>query len=342
MKASILAAPGKLELRDVPDPEVSEGRVLVKVSCVGICGTDVSVYRGSIPVKPDLILGHEYCGEVAEVGRGVSQYKAGDYVASAASWGCGVCAWCERGEPSFCEALNSLARTVDGSLAEYIVVPATMLYRMERSVPPVEGQGVVGVATGLRGVTRAGVKLGDRVLVIGPGYGGLILLQLCKLAGARAGIVGTREARLAIAREVGAEFTVNSQENPEWEKAVLHKEASRGFDVVIEAAGTISALLSAERMVKKGGTVLEFGTSFDTVNGLPQKDFYYKEISIIGTKGGYGFYNTAVELLNRHALKIAPLITHQYPLGKTSEAFAVMDKRLDNVLRAAVFCHSQG
>jgi 2-desacetyl-2-hydroxyethyl bacteriochlorophyllide A dehydrogenase len=339
MKASILMAPGKLELRDVPDPQISDGQVLVKVSCVGICGTDVSVYRGSIPVRPNLILGHEYCGEVAEVGKGVSRYKAGDYVASAASWGCGGCAWCERGEPSFCEALNSLARTIDGSLAEYIVVPATMLYRMDRSVTPIEGQGVVGVATGLRAVTRAGIGMGDRVLIIGPGYGGLILLQLCNLAGVRTGIVGTREARLALARQVGAAFTENIKENPEWEKAILQKEAPRGFDVVIEAAGTVSALLSAERMVKKGGTILEFGTSFDIVNGLPQKDFYYKEISIIGTKGGYGFYHTAVELLNRHTLKIAPLITHQYPLGKTSEAFEVMDKRLDNVLRAAVFCN---
>jgi threonine dehydrogenase-like Zn-dependent dehydrogenase len=90
--------------------------------------------------------------------------------------------------------------------------------------------------------------------------------------------------------------------------------------------------------VRKGGTVLQFGTSYDTVSGLPQKDFYYREISIVGTKGGYGCYPTAVDLLNRHALKIEPLITHQYSLDKVAEAFDVMDKRLNNVLRAAVLC----
>ncbi|MGA2989340.1 MAG: alcohol dehydrogenase catalytic domain-containing protein [Candidatus Korobacteraceae bacterium] len=338
MKASILVAPGKLEIRDVPDPKPSEGQVLLKVNCVGICGTDVAVYRGDHQAKKDVILGHEYCGEVAEAGKGVSKFKPGDYVASEASWGCGLCEWCVQGQGSFCEKLNSLARTVDGALAEYILVPVRMLHPLDRGVTPVEGQGVVGIATGLRAVHRAGVNMAQRVLIIGPGYGGLILLQLCKLAGARVGIVGTRAQRLAIAEEVGADFTENVKTNPEWEKTVIEKYAPMGFDVVIEAAGTLSALLAAARTVRKGGIVLQFGTSYECVNGLPQKDFYYREISIIGTKGGYGCYPAAVDLLNRHALKIAPLITHEYPLAKVAEAFEVMDKRLHNVMRAAVVC----
>jgi len=104
------------------------------------------------------------------------------------------------------------------------------------------------------------------------------------------------------------------------------------------AAGTLPALLAAVRAVRKGGIVLQFGTSYDSVSGLPQKDFYYGQISIIGAKGGYGCYPVAIDLLNRHALKIEPLITHQYPLDKVAEAFELMDKRLNNVLRAAVLC----
>jgi len=328
----------KFEIREIPDPRPAEGQVLVKVKCVGVCGTDVAVYRGEHQAKKDVILGHEYCGEVAEVGQGISKFKPGDYVASEASWGCGLCDWCLRGQGSFCEALNSLARTIDGALAEYILVPAKMLHPLDKSVTIIEGQGVVGIATGLRAVKRAGVGPGHRVLIIGPGYGGLILLQLCKLAGAEVGIVGTRNNRLTVATEVGADFTENIRDNPEWEKTVLQKHAPRGFDIVIESAGTQSALLAAVRNVRKGGIVLQFGTSYDTVNGLPQKDFYYREISIIGTKGGYGCYPIAADLLNRHAIKIEPLITHQYSLDKVAEAFEVMDKRLNNVLRAAVLC----
>jgi 2-desacetyl-2-hydroxyethyl bacteriochlorophyllide A dehydrogenase len=338
MKASMLVAPRKFEIREIPDPKPVEGQVLVKVKCVGVCGTDVAVYRGEHHAKKDVILGHEYCGEVAEVGKGISKFKAGDYVASEASWGCGLCDWCMRGQGSFCENLNSLARTIDGALAEYILVPVKMLHPLDRSVTTIEGQGVVGVATGMRAVKRAGVSPGHRVLIIGPGYGGLILLQLCKLAGAEVGIVGTRDNRLTVATDVGADFTENIRDNPEWEKTVLEKHAPHGFDIVIESAGNQSALLAAVRTVRKGGTVLQFGTSYDTVSGLPQKDFYYREISIVGTKGGYGCYPTAVDLLNRHALKIEPLITHQYSLDKVAEAFDVMDKRLNNVLRAAVLC----
>ncbi len=338
MKASILVAQKQLEIREIPCPKPSEGQALVKVKCVGVCGTDVLVYRGEYKAKPDVILGHEYCGEVAEVGKGVTEYRPGDYVASEASWGCGFCEWCVRGQALFCEALNSLARTIDGALAEYIAVPVKMLHPLDRSVTLVEGQGVVGVATGLRAVNRAGVGLGQRVLIIGPGYGGLIILQLCKLAGAQVGIVGTRNPRLAIAVELGADFTENIKENPEWEKTVVEKHAPRGFDVVIESAGSLSALLAAARTVKKGGIVLQFGISNECIAGLPQKDFYYKEVSIVGSKGGFGCYPTAVDLLNRHALRVGPLITHQYPLNKVTEAFEVMDKRLNNVVRAAVLC----
>jgi 2-desacetyl-2-hydroxyethyl bacteriochlorophyllide A dehydrogenase len=339
MKASVLVAPEKLELREVPDLKPSQGELLIRVKCVGICGTDVQVYRNSIvPTKTPLVLGHEYCGEVAEAGPGVRNFKPGDYVSSGGAWGCGTCVYCKSGEPSYCQSPNSLARTTDGALAEYILVSADIVYPLDRCVTPVQGQGMIGVGTGLRAVARAGVKIGDRVLLIGPGYAGLIMLQLCKLIGARAGIAGTRAERLAIARQVGADFVANTKEDPDWEKNLLGREAPTGFDVVIEAAGTVGALLSAVRLVNKGGVVLEFGTSFDTVNGLPQKDFYYREISIVGSKGGWGFYRTGIELLNRHAIKIDPLITHQYPLDKTAEAFHVMDKRLDGVLRAAVYC----
>jgi len=339
MKASVLVAPEKLEFRDVPAIHPGPGEVMIKVKCVGICGTDVSVYRGTIPTtKPNLILGHEHCGEIAELGAGVSNCKPGDYVSSGGSWGCGKCAWCRRGEETYCQSPQSLARTTDGSLAEYLVVPATILFSLDSCVTPTQGQGVIGVGTGLRALSRAGVKLGDRVLLIGPGYGGLIMLQLCRLAGATAGIVGTRAERLAVAQKVGADFTENIKENPEWEKDLLARVAPTGFDVAIEASGTISGLLAATRMVKKGGTVLQFGTSFDTVNGIPQKDFYYREISIVGSKGGGGFYHRAAELLNKHALDIDSLLTHHYPLAETAVAFEVMSKRLGHVLRAAVHC----
>jgi len=336
MRASVMVAPETLELQEIADVKPSPREIVIKVKCVGICGTDVQVYRGTIPARSNLVLGHEHCGEVAEIGAEVTNCKPGDYVSSGGSWGCGKCVYCKQGEESYCQSPSSLARTANGSLAEYVLVPANIVYPLDKGVSPIQGQGLIGVGTGLRAIARAGVKVGDRVLLIGPGYGGLIMLQLCKLNGARAGIVGTRAERLALATKVGADFTSSIKDNPDWEQELLSREAPTGFDVVIESSGTVAGLLSATRMVKKGGTVLEFGTSFDTVSGIPQKDFYYRELSIVGSKGGWGFYNTAAELLNRHAINIDPLITHCYPLARTAEAFDVMSRRLDGVLRAAV------
>ena len=336
MKACILTDPYQFELVDIPVPRLGTEEVLIRVRCVGICGTDVAVYRGDYKAKDRIILGHEYSGEVLDVGRGVRRFKAGDFVASAASWGCGACFWCEAGQPSYCERPNMLGRTVDGSLAEYIAMDERHLYRLAKTVTPLEGQAVVGLATALRAVDRSGLKVGGHVLIFGPGYSGLTILQLCKMAGAKVGMIGTREERLTLSKELGADFTENVKGSPGREKEMLKISGGHGFDICIEAAGTASAFLSALRLVKKGGTVVEFGTSIDLIDGLPQKDFYSREISIVGSKGGYGFYRKAIELLESHQIRIEPLITHTFTLEETPKAFEVMDRRLDKVIRAAV------
>ncbi|KUO71935.1 MAG: hypothetical protein APF77_04595 [Clostridia bacterium BRH_c25] len=340
MKASILREAKKLDIVDVTLRELKGNEVLVKVDCVGICGTDVSVYRGDYGAKGNVVLGHEYNGTVVDAGEEVSKVNVNDYVVSQASWGCNKCHWCNNGLPSYCEAPNMLGRTIDGSLAEYIIVPENVLFKINKDVSSIEAQSVVGIATALRALHRSGLKLGDNVLLIGPGYSGLIMLQLCKLAGARdVGMVGTRDSRLKAAQDLGADFTVNIKQDSDWEKNLLQRTGNLGFDVCIEASGTVSGVLSSIRMVKKGGTVVQFGTSFNKIDGLPQKDFYSKEISLVGTKGGFGFYPKAVNLLEQKKLEIESLITHKYPLSEIAKAFEVMDQRLDNVLRAVVFCN---
>ncbi|HWR61692.1 MAG TPA: alcohol dehydrogenase catalytic domain-containing protein [Clostridia bacterium] len=342
MKASILKEPKKIDIIDAGLPKLKPDEVLVKVDCVGICGTDVSVYRGVYEARENVVLGHEYNGTVAEVGNEVSKVKAGDYVVSQASWGCGKCRWCYDGMASYCEAPNMLGRTINGALAEYLIVPENVLLKISREVTSLEAQAVVGVATGLRAVHRSGLKLGDSVLIIGPGYNALIMLQLCRLAGAKEVVmVGTRDSRLKTAQEVGADLTVNTRQEADWEKSLMKRTGNLGFDICIEASGTVPALLSAVRMVKKGGTVVQYGTSFNKIDGLPQKDFYSKEISVIGSKGGFGFYPKAVSLVEQKKLKIEPLITHKFPLREAARAFEVVDQRLDDVLRAVVFCNEE-
>ncbi len=311
-------------------PSLKSTDALIKVKMLGVCGTDVSVYKGSYACKDNVILGHEFCGEVAAVGEDVFSCKVGDYVASAASSGCGKCAYCLEGKPSYCDNAQSLGRLVDGALAEYIAVDQHMIYHLDPGASLVEGQGVVGVSTALRAVKRGNIPMGSRVLVIGPGYSGLQIIQLCKMMGCHVTMVGTRKPRLDLALALGADEVVNIRENPDWEKDV------KNADVCIESAGTLTSLQSCMRKVKKGGVIVQFGTSKDIISYVMQKEFYYKEISLVGSKGGYGCYEQALSLLAAHRVKIEPLVTHVFPFEKAPEAFEMMDKRLDNVIRAAI------
>ena len=338
LKACVLTEPGKLEIveRDIRPP--GEGEVLVKVECVGICGTDIAVYRGELKAKDRVIPGHEYCGEVVETGKGVRRLKPGDYVISEASWGCGDCHWCRMGRKSYCERPQSLGRTVDGVVAQYITVPETILHKCDRSVTPLEGQAGVGVATALRAVVRSGLGIGDRVLIIGPGFNGLLMVQLCRIAGANCvGMAGTRDERLRVAEAVGADFAVNIRTQPRWEEEILAAYAPHGFDVCIEASGSGAGLLSAVRLVRKGGTVVEYGIPADHLDGFPQQEFYRKEISVVGSKGGSGHFPQAVSLLEKGQIHVKPTVTHEFPLSEAPRAFDVADRRLENALRVVIY-----
>jgi L-iditol 2-dehydrogenase len=305
---------------------------------VGICGTDLDMYRGLYEVKGNIVLGHEYCAKVEEIGPGARlDYKKGDFVASAASWGCGRCYWCLRGEASYCEKPVSLARTVNGTLAEYIAVPERILYHLRDGISFEDGQGVVGVSTALRAAKRGKVAPGSNVLIVGPGYGGLLIAQVCAIMGGRVTIVGTRQDRLDKALSAGAEKAANVKTEPEWEKR-LAIEFKQGFDVCFEAAGTSASLASCVNLCKKGGLVVEFGTSHEPIGDISQRVLYTREISIIGSKGGYGCYYQAIDLISTGKISLEPLITHKIPLSETAKAFEIMDKRLDKVIRAAVVC----
>lgn len=330
MKAFVLKEPRRLEPTELKKPSPRGGEVLIKVKMLGICGTDVSVYRGDYRCKDQVILGHEFCGVVEAAGEGVVTCRPGDFVSSAASSGCGRCEWCLAGKPSYCDAARSLGRLVDGALAEFIAVERHMVHPLPPGTTPFEGQGMVGVATALRAVGRSNLRLGDRVLIIGPGYGGLQILQLCKMMGTHVTMAGTRKERLALAGELGADCCVNARETPGWE------EQTEKMDVCFEAAGTLSALQSCVRLAKKGATVVEFGTSREIIGGIGQREFYDKELSLVGSKGGNGSYERALALLAAHRVQIEPLVTHVFPFEEAHKALETMDRRLDGVIRAAV------
>ncbi len=336
MKAIQLLEPNLLVQRDMPIPEPAAAEVLIKVRTVGICGTDISIYKGISPAPYPVVLGHEFCGDVVKVGTGVENVKPGDYVISEASWGCGTCYFCQQGQPSYCEKPFVYGRTCDGALAEYVKAPARIVHRISAKVQPVEAQGVTAVATTLRALRRSGINVGQSAAILGPGYTGLLLLQLAKQSGAAPVIVtGTNDDRLQAAETLGADITVNIRRDG-WLDKILAATDGYGPDVVIEASGRPDALEQALAMVKKGGRIIAFGIAGSPIENFEAGQLYKKDIAIMGSKGGYFEYGNAVKALESHRLKTRELVTHVFQLEDAPEAFRFITNNSRSVVRAVV------
>ncbi|MGE5485901.1 MAG: zinc-dependent alcohol dehydrogenase [Ignavibacteriales bacterium] len=336
MKAIQLVEPNKLVEREVPKPSAGPGEAVIRVKTVGICGTDVGIYRGTSPAPYPIILGHEFCGTVVEAGPNVDNVSVGDYVISEASWGCGTCYFCQRGTPSYCEKPRMYGRTCDGALAEYVKSPAGVIHRISSKIDPVEAQGATAIATALRGLKRSGLKAGQSVAVLGAGHAGAVLLQLVKMAGGSPIFVTEAiQERLDLAMSLGADYGVNVLETG-WMDRIRKGTGGYGPDVVIEATGRPDAVKQAVELVKKGGTVLVFGITSGPVPEFVARDLYNKDISIVGNKGGYFEYGNAVSLMESGRVRVRDLVTRVFPLHETALAFESVVNNPRAFLRAVI------
>lgn len=336
MKAIQLIEPNVLIEKNLPNPTPSAGEVVIKVKSVGICGTDVGIYRGNMEVKYPIVLGHEFCGYIVGIGDGVTNVKIGDYVISEPSWGCGVCYYCQRGTPSYCCEPRMYGRTCDGALAEYVKSPARIIHKIASYIQPIEAQSVTSIATALRGIKRSNLKVGQSVVIQGPGYSGLNLAQLAKISGASPVIVtGTRDTRLELAKQVGADVVVNVNET-NWQNKILEATNGRGPDVVIEATGRPDAIPQAIDMVKIGGAILVFSVTNGVVRELQAVKLYQKDISLIGNKGGYFEYGNAIEFLESGIIKEREMVSHTFSLCDTPQAFDFAINNKSEVMRSVI------
>jgi alcohol dehydrogenase/L-iditol 2-dehydrogenase len=259
-------APGAVELREVPRPaEIAEDEVLLESRAVGVCGSEVHQYHNtqSWPVNVPVILGHEFCGVVARVGRAVRGFREGDRVVSeTAARICGECAYCRTGEYNLCPKRLGFGYGLDGAMAGLVKVPARCLHHLPEAVS-FEKAALAEPCSVAYNATcfKTHIRAGDAVLVYGPGPIGLLCLSLAKLSGAGwLGVVGlTQDAkRLAIATALGADAAIDAQRQIALE-VVRALGDGLGVDVVIDASGASRALQSALGVVRPGGQITKVG-----------------------------------------------------------------------------------
>ncbi len=326
MKASYFLGKGSFEVRQAPELHPGPGEVVIKNMVCGVCGTDVHIFHGepgSADVNPPVVLGHEYSGEVVEVGEGVTALKPGDHVTVDPNIYCGECVYCRNGKKQLCETMQAVGVTRDGGFGEYSLVPAAQAFKLGDSVPYEAGAMAEPVACCLHGIDLAGIKAGDRVCIVGGGAIGLIMLQLAKLSGASTLVLSEpNEKRRQVALSLGADAAID----PTAPDAGSAYEAALGdgADVVIECVGNNAAVKSAFQLARKGATIVLFSVpKVDATFDLPLFDVYKKELTIRGSFVNPDTHERAVRLINSGKLDFTSIITHRFNLDQLPEAIAM-------------------
>lgn len=307
-------------LEDVPVPTVGPWEVLVRVRAVGICGSDQRIYGEVTRARRRrFVLGHEIAGEVVAVGERVTEVRVGTPVGVEICIGCGICRHCKVGRVNLCEKLEEFGVTVDGGMTEFVAAPARNVHVLPPGLSFEKAVLADPLACVIRGLEVIPVTSGSWVAVLGPGQMGLMATQVIKrLVRARVVMVGTRADRLAVARTLGADETVNGSEvDP---VRAVQELTDGGADFVYEAAGSARALDQGIAMARKGGAVIML-----TVHKQVQVDLepaVRGELHLVGAICySYREYQRALHLLAEDRIEVAPLTEHVFPLARAEEAF---------------------
>jgi L-iditol 2-dehydrogenase len=339
MKAVQYLGPGKLELKlDVPMPQAGEGELVVKVLMAATCGTDVKTFqRGHPKFKPPSPFGHEFTGEVIEVGPGVAHFQVGMRVTSNVFAPCGVCFLCKMGQGNLCEDMVYNL----GAYAEYLRIPASIVryntFELPEGFPPAQAAVLEPLVSVVHAQNRLAIQPGESVIILGAGGPiGLMHLQMALRSGAAQVIaVDLSKARLEIASQLGATTCIKAPD-PTLEDIVLGLTSGRGVDAVIECAGTPETWLQAVELVRKGGRLIWFGgLPGGTDIALDTHKIHYGELTLLGTHGGTPLDALrAFELITSGVINTEVLISDEVGLDQVEEALVRMGR--GEVIKVAI------
>ncbi len=340
MKALVLTEYNRLEYIEAPDPVVGRDEVLVQVKACGICGSDVHGVDGSTGRRfPPLIMGHEAAGVIAAVGADVTGWKRGQRVTFDSTLYCGHCHFCNQGLINLCDSRQVLGVACDefrrdGAFAEYVAVPARVLYELPNDLPFEQATMVEPTSVAVHGVSRLPIRLGDTAVVIGAGVIGLLALQALGAAGcAKVIAIDIDEGRLRLARELGAEETVVSDASAA--ERVQALTGGRGADVALEAIGVPSTVRLAVECVRKGGSVAQVGNVAPAAE-VPLQALVSRQITVYGSAASCGEYPACLDLMRRGTVRVEPLISACAPLSEGARWFERLRAREAGLLKVVL------
>ena len=320
MRGVQLLEPGHTELREVPIPD-AEGRALVRVQTVGVCGTDSSIIAGKIPASLPQIMGHEAVGAVEQAGP-LGAVPVGQRVLIDPAVSCDLCDLCRRGYPNLCRNGGLLGRDFDGVFADYVAVDERQLIVVPESITSQQAGLIQVLGTCVHAVRTAPTFPGDVAVVLGLGVGGQLIAQLLTSQGARVIGVTRSQSKRDLASELGAHLTVAPDEAKD---AVANETDGRGANIVIEAVGTEATFSQAINLAGHASTVVLFGTTTGGSEGLPYYQFYFKEITIKNPRAATkSDYERSIALIASGTVQVERIISRNYSLNDANDAFAAV------------------
>ena len=338
MKALLLKEYEKLEMTEMPEPQIGSGDLLVQVRACGICGSDIHGFDGSTGRRiPPLIMGHEASGVVSKTGAEVRQFRVGDRVTFDSTIYCGKCYFCRRGEVNLCDNRQVLGVSPGeyrrhGAFADYVSVPQHITYPIPDALSFEHAAMIEAVSVAVHAVGLTSVRLGDTAVVVGSGMIGLLAIQALRFAGcSRVIAIDLDERRLRLAAELGAEVCLNAS-RPDLASVVRDYTSGRGADVALEVVGNTPALQTALASLRKGGTLTLVGNLSPKVE-LPLQSVVTRQIRMLGSCASAGEYPTCIDLLARKAIRVDPLISAVAPLAEGAAWFQRLHGGAPNLMK---------
>lgn len=329
MDALVKEAPGKgLTLKRVPVPQPGIGEVQIKIHKTAICGTDVHIYNwdpwSQQHIRPPMVIGHGYVGEITALGPGVSDYSIGDIVSGEGHIVCGHCRNCRAGNGQWCKFTRSVGVDRDGAFAEYLCIPETNVIRIPAGIP----EDIVSFFDAYGNATHTATMfdvVGEDVLITGAGPIGMMAVGICRQNGARRVIVtDVNQYRLDIAKQMGAHAVVNLAHD-KLEDAMREQGMVEGFDVGLEMSGNGAALNQLLKSMRNGGKVALLGIAGPgTV--IDWNDVIFKGLTLQGIYGRK-MYETWYKLMAmiEAGLDLSPIITHRFHYTEYEKGFEAMN-----------------
>jgi L-gulonate 5-dehydrogenase len=320
MKAAIFDAPRAMHVGEWATPKVGDAEVLVAVKSTGICAGDMYIYEGRNPYASyPIIGGHEICGEVAEIGKGVTGLKVGQLVVVEPFLGCGKCYPCRVGKPNCCANLRIIGIHQAGGYADYVSAPASNIHAVPAGLSPTIASFAEPIAIGVQACRRGQVQAGEYVLILGAGPIGLALVEVAKARGARPVATDVLDRRLEFARTLGAE-TLRADEN--LLQNVREQTNGEGAPIVIEATGNPRAMESTVDLVAAGGRIVIVGlVKKGATVQLPALDFTRKEMTILGSRASLNCFPESLGLLGSGKIQY-PRVATEFSLWEAPTVFA--------------------